>query len=301
MKLPNFTADSPDLFFLLMEAALTQQGITSIDKKFLYTLMQCPQRVQIQAKSLINSTASNKMDQLKAIVDNLYALPVEQRLKQLLATTSMGDMKPSEYLHHIRDLQGAGADPNSPLIRTYFIQSLPSNIAPFIHLMQNNNDLDAIAAAADKSLSFCKLQQQQTSVNAISTTPDPQIVALTEQINAVKFRQQSTPDLTGVIRGELAEMRAESNRKFEAMQAQLNAMQQQITFLQSQHRFDYGQFDRRRSRSRGPGRGSFSSHSGGSNFRTENSSNQEQICYYHRKFGQNATKCSMPCNFSGNA
>ena len=81
MKLPNFTADSPDLFFLLMEAALTQQGITSNDQKFLYTLMQCPQRVQIQAKNLINSTANNKMDQLKAIVDNLYALPVEQRLK----------------------------------------------------------------------------------------------------------------------------------------------------------------------------------------------------------------------------
>ena len=118
-----------------MRAFLKSQGIVDPEIIFLNTLMQLPQRVQVQAKPLIDSTGKDKMKQLRDIVDSLYSMPAEARLKKLLESTSMGDMRPSEYLRHIRELQGSDSDRNSPLIRTYFIQSLPSNIAPFVHLM----------------------------------------------------------------------------------------------------------------------------------------------------------------------
>ena len=114
--------------FILREATLKQLGITDPEAIFLNTLMQLPQRVQMQAKSLVADTCTDKLAKLKAIVDTIYSLPAEERLKKLLKTTSLGDMRPSEYLAHIRELQGSGSDPNSPLIRTYFMQSLPSDL-----------------------------------------------------------------------------------------------------------------------------------------------------------------------------
>ena len=40
VKYPTFTPDSPELFFLLMEATLKQQGIIDTEQVFLSKLMQ---------------------------------------------------------------------------------------------------------------------------------------------------------------------------------------------------------------------------------------------------------------------
>ena len=52
VKLPTFTPESPDLFFILLEKILQNQGITNPEQIFLCTLMQLPHNVQVQAKTL---------------------------------------------------------------------------------------------------------------------------------------------------------------------------------------------------------------------------------------------------------
>ena len=111
------------------------------------------------------------MSKLRKIVDNIYNRSPEERFKKLLQSTSLGDMRPTEYLRYIRELQGDDADCNSALIRTFFIQSLPKSIAPLVTLMSENSDLDTIAKAADKCVSFCGASQRV--VPTISSIESP--------------------------------------------------------------------------------------------------------------------------------
>ena len=241
LRLPSFTPDSPDLFFILMEASLKSQGVTDGEQVFLATLMQLPQRVQMQARQLVSATIADepdKLTKLKAIVDGIYTLPDEEKLKKLLATTSMGDMKPSEYLNHIRELQGATADKNSPLIRTYFMQSLPNTIAPLVHLLLDTKDLDSIAAAADKSLAYCNINP--TTISAVTVTDpkedvkmDPQIAALTHQINQIKFTQSQKRDQFD-FESQFSSFKSEMNRKLDALNHQMEMQMDKYKSLQDE-------------------------------------------------------------------
>ena len=297
IKLPTFTPESPDLFFLLIEAALKQEGVIDPNKIFLQILMQLPQRVQIQAKYLLNTIDPDKVNKLKNIVYSLYNLSEEERLKKLLSSTSLGDMRPSEYLRHIRELQGANTDPNSSLIRTYFLQSLPDTIASFAHLMSSSHSLDEIAAIADKSASFCrdkssKAESPINSINAIETPSlDVKIDNLSKQINSLSL---SATQRAGSEMPYLESMRREFDRKLDSMSSQFNmqisALSAQIAGLQqmvSQNQRFSGNRLRMRSRS-----------SSRSNLDQNQINQNGSFCYYHARFGERATRCTQPCNYS---
>ena len=296
-KYPVFTPDSPDLFFLLMEAALRQQGITDKEQIFLSTLMQLPYKVQIQAKNLVNSAGQDKLEKLKHIVETQYCLPAEERLRKLLQTTSMGDMRPSEYLHHIRELQGSEQDKNSTLIRTFFLQSLPSNIAPLVRLMYDTHDLDAIAKAADNCINYCgKPDSQMANLNSLQTQNassfDPQISLLSEQLNNINLKSSTSVD------SKIEALRSEVDFKINNvltqlsyLSGQLNSMQQAMS-QQNNNRYSRPR-DHSRSRSTSRDRGT----------RRNESQNRNGVCYYHERFGDQARKCILPCSYprdSGN-
>ena len=227
------------------------------------------------------------MQKLKEIVDTLYSLPAEERLKKLLQTTSMGDMRPSEYLAHIRELQGANSDPNSPLIRTYFSQSLPSSIAPFVTMLLESHDLDAVAKIADKSIKSTAPAPIRTvaAVNA-------ELQQATAQLNAIKFTDQPSRMQQSVdsLRSELNSFRVDMEKKFEVQQVQINMLTSQCSNLQqllvNQAKPRYGEYDRSRSNSRSR-----------RNYFSANQQRSTGLCYYHNKFGSRATKCMQPCNF----
>ena len=196
VKLPPFNPESPELFFLLSEATLKTAGITNPEQIFLYILIELPSKVQLNCKHLIAEQSSDKLQKLRNIVDHLYNRSPEKRLKKLLNTTSLGDMRPSEYLRYIRELQGEDVDSNSALIRTFFIQSLPKNIAPLVTLMSESSDLDTIAKAADKCVAFCSSGPKPNTVASMENTSiDLKLDLLTEQINSMKFKNPNTPNL----------------------------------------------------------------------------------------------------------
>ena len=285
LKLPNFTPANPDLFFLLIEATLKQQGITDQEQVFLLSLMQLPERVQIQAKGLVNdSNVTNKLQKLKDIVDGIYNLTAEERLKKLLSSKSLGDMKPSEYLRHIRELQGTNSDPNSSLIRMYFIESLPSTIAPFVHMMLESHDLDSIAKMADKSANF-GASRNKTAASTEVCSIDQKIDSIHEQISSLKFSKPTeNVERTKIL---VDNLRTETDRKienlashFSTLTAQVNNIQQMLFQMQT-NTFNPAN---RRSRSRSNSASSFS--------------NNQDLCYYHGKFKERAHKCTPPCSFN---
>ena len=293
IKWPTFSPDSPDLFFLLIEASLRQMGITDPEQVFLSTLMQLPHKVQLNAKHLVNENSTDKMSKLRAIVDGLYSLSSEERLKKLLNSTSLGDMKPTEYLRHIRELQGVECDKNSALIRTYFVQSLPKNIAPLVHLMCDSQDLDGIAAAAEKCVNFCALDSRNGSISNIveNRSLDNKIDYLTEHINALRMDASSKPPIDS-LQLDFQNFKSSVNSKFETISAQISTLNSQIQNLTQQfYQFqsNSNRFSRNRQRSRSFNR---------SPVPNGNSSTQR---YYHTKFGDRAHKCIPPCSYTGNS
>lgn len=285
MKLPTFSPEAPELFFLLMDATFAQQKVTDPNIKFLTTLMQLPQRVQMQAKGLISEDVDNKLSKLKEIVSSLYVVPVEQRLKQLLSSTSMGDMKPTEYLQYLRELQGSDADPNSPLIRTYFLDSLPTAIIPFVRLMFSSHDLDAIAKAADNSVPYVK---PNTACNIdVVPYPSPSLLTkfdeLADKVSAIA--SQHTSSSTESLQQELRSFRLYVDSKFDSIQSQLDTLDRRFS---SQQSFDRShQYNNRSMRNRSNSRV-------GHNF----VSDRVKFCFYHTKFGDKAHKCVKPCSYT---
>lgn len=285
IKLPTFSPDAPDLFFILMDAMFKQYEITDPNSIFLTTLMQLPQRVQMQAKSLISDNVEDKLGKLKKIVNSLYVLPAEQRLKQLLNSTSMGDMKPTEYLQYLRELQGSDTDPNSPLIRTYFLDSLPSTLIPFVRLMFNTHDLDSIAKAADNSVPYVSkpnIISISNRLDCVSQSNDPYI---SEHINTLATQRKPYNSDSSLFQ-EIRALRSFVETSLDNMQSQINNLNRQVSNINNyrQERFDSA---RRRDRSQ-------------SVRRAQSDEVGQNVCYYHNKFGEKAHKCIKPCNYKGN-
>ena len=304
MNLPTFTPDTPYLFFELMEAALRQQGITDPERIFLSTLTQCPQIVQVQAKCLLTSDASvsNKLQQLKTIVENLFVLPCQERLKTVLATSTLGDMKPSEYLRHIRTLQGTESDPNGPLIRKHFVQNLPDNIAPFIHLMLDSHDLDSIAKAADRSMGFYDSKPSSHSIiNTVTNVsrPDLQMQTLTDQLNDLKFSQSNTNLKFQRFERELKCTRMEFDLKFEALHSQMCLFSQQLSALeQSSYMNSPRNSLRMPCDAKAPNGRSITPQNIRPPQRPDDRSSQSgPLCWYHSTYGEEARNCIDPCSY----
>ena len=319
VKLPTFTPEAPDLFFMLMEAANQQRGISDPFQQFLSTFMQCPQRVQLQAKYLISSSVPDKLDELKTIVNTLYAVPAEQKLTQLLASNSLGDMRPSEYLRHIRDLQGTGSDPNSLLIRSHFTKCMPASVAPFIEMMMSSHDLDSIAKAAD-NLTAINTPRVSAPISAVTINQqEAQLSLLTEQLNAMKYNQQHESGID-LVRKEIQQMNSNNSHQFKQLQEQINGLnsrmnsiQQQISY-NSQSYMQQHQPRRERSISQNrthhphfststtpspstpPSATAPTSAPGPSSARYQNFN--PNFCIYHNRFGETAIRCIQPCSFN---
>lgn len=85
-----------------------------------------------------------------------------------------------------------------------------------------------------------------------------------------------------------------STPPFEDLVKTIQALTAQVAALTP--RGNDGRGSRSRSRSRGGG-----SKSGGAKNARTGDGNDDGVCWYHRKFGADATKCTKPCAFkSGN-
>eukprot|EP00794_Sanderia_malayensis_P010668 gene10668-biopygen8517 len=143
------------------------------------------------------------------------------------------------------------------IFRQLFLQRLPTNAQLILASSPDTVSLDQLAALADKIL---EVAAPQPSVSPISAPAMPH----------------------KIVTSQLSELEGKINQ----ITAQLQALSSQINHDNEEPRFR----GRRQSRSKSP----FSRQ-----FRNQSQSPRRtnSLCWYHRKFGPNAQRCTRPCSF----
>ena len=281
IKLPNFTPENPDLFLKIIDSILHNYKLNE-SELFLNLFINLPAGIQSASKHLLDSGAKNHISELKRIINSQYKLPLEDRIKKLFMSTSMGDLLPSQYLAHIQNILGEDAINHEGLIRNQFLAILPSSIAPFIQLFSKDCSLREIALAADKDPIYA-----QRTVNEVVTIPS----AVEQRVHAIEEKFSSFNMQESY---ELANFKRDMDSQLSNLRQQLYETQNSIRDIQNSLRYD------RRNDNMNRGKPHFRNRNNRSQSRDRAYHRQENggLCYYHNRFKNNATRCQMPCTFN---
>jgi hypothetical protein len=236
--------------------------------------------------------------------DNLIKLtdvPESTRIKSLLNHTPMGDRTPSEYLRHLRNVAGTSQDKDSPLLRSIFLERIPSFMRAIIAHMTDQS-LDYLADTADKIHVAIGNESNANVSQKLDPTAPPYIASSHQQqqqlrapqalncsdiitsINTLQIDLKHNVAQSQVAAESLREMSKALNTLTHTFTTAITQLQQQVTTLQIQLSSNSGHNNNYRSRSTSKPRG-----------------NDSSLCYYHKNFGKKANRCQQPCNWVSEA
>ena len=262
-QLPAFMKDRPDIWFYLIEAEFAALKTRSDDIKYNSTLKALDSDTLRQITDIITTPpANNKYATLKQTVIKRIAQSRQKQMHLLLNDLVLGDKKPSQLLREMKDL--AAESINEEMLHNLWVSRLPNTIRPLL-VTSDTLKLDALAEMADRLIEVVTLNEP------VIPNPPSTVVAVNHQ-----HERPKTPPLSGLT-VQMTEL--QSAMAF-CMKTILDIQKQQ------QQMRDEARSDRRgRSHSRGRDK-------------DRRSPSQPGLCYYHRRFGQNAERCTTPCTYN---
>ena len=151
LKLPPFWPADPDLWFAQVEAQFSTRGISAQRTKYDYVVASLSPEFAAEVRNLILDVPDRPYDTLKRALIERTCPPQQRRLQRLLHSTELGDRKPSQLLHHMRQLlEDVVADADRPLLRELFLQRLPTTVRMVLASTATDTSLEAIAQLADR-------------------------------------------------------------------------------------------------------------------------------------------------------
>jgi hypothetical protein len=196
-KLPGFWRNQPDLWFARVEAEFTTAGVTQQATKYSCVVKILTEEVATDVKHLLTVVPADRpYDTLKAALIKACKTTEQDKVRRFNAL-SLGDLRPSQLLRRMQDLQPDGSD--TSWYRSAFLSKLPAALQ--LHLTAVAGDLEAVADAADALVDTFRLQPLQAAAQVVQPGEPSEEVALHAELAAVytKFgrkppqQQQQTP------------------------------------------------------------------------------------------------------------
>ncbi|XP_037501511.1 uncharacterized protein LOC119375402 [Rhipicephalus sanguineus] len=249
LKLPHFWPKNPRVWFSQVEARFQLRRITSQASKYLHVVAALPPDIADAIDDVLASPSSEKAyDELKSTVLKRLEVSEQSRLQQLLSHEELGDKRPSQLLHRMRQLLGQQASEvrQQPLLRELFLQRLPQSTRM---ILAGSDDvaLERLAQLADRI----------TDCTEPSKMP---IAAAGMSEHASRLGRLEDVDRLAAAVENLA--------------------------LSNKHR---------------PARHRSSFRDRSPQHRGHSSEAEQSVCWYHRRFREQATRCTQPCSWTGNA
>ncbi|XP_037529287.1 sterile alpha motif domain-containing protein 1-like [Rhipicephalus sanguineus] len=180
LKLPHFWPNNPRVWFSQVEARFQLRHITSQESKYLHVVAALPPDIADAVDDVLASTPSDKAyDELKSTVLKRLEVSEQSKLQQLLSHEELGDQRPSQLLHQMRQLlrHQASEERQQPLLRELFLQRLPQYVtrrgaAPHVSAPANvTQSVAAVVPPAPPAGAACAAsppdkQGRQTPVSA---------------------------------------------------------------------------------------------------------------------------------------
>ena len=297
ISLPPFTPASVAQWIKLCNYAFNAYGINDVDQKCYMLLTALPSNLQCDLTNLMvdEPNVEGKFELLRDNLIKLTDVPESTRIKSLLNQTSMGDRTPSEFLRHLRNVAGTSQDKDSPLLRSLFLDRIPSFMRAIIAHMTDQS-LDYLADTADKIhiaigsgtgvgselsptappfATPCPRQQQQ--LRAQQPLPSTEIIT---SINALQVDIKNNMAQSQAAADSLRDLSKTLNTLTYTFTAAITQQQQQVTTLQIQMSGNSARNNSYRARSTSRPRG-----------------NDSSLCYFHKTFGKKAIRCQQPCSW----
>lgn len=270
-------------FIRMNERAFQTYGIDDDNEKAFLILSALPPHLQEDLGYILDDeNAESKFKNLKDAILKTTEIPDRLRMRKLNDVV-LGDRKPSALLRQMRELAG-GENPDNPMIRSLFLERLPNRMVMII-APEATQTLDSIASMADRIFTHMDPKEDQKICSVSFNPPQPiptdfnavYAEKFKTSINAIRTEQQSSSD-------QLSHQLSILNSNFNKLQLNLERIENKVERLQNQ-------LERSQQRSRSQ----YSNNRTNSNNRNANSSG---LCYFHLKFGSNATKCQAGCTWS---
>lgn len=147
VKMQAFYESDPELWFTVIESQFAARKISSEKTKYLQVVSNLNCTTAALVKDIIKTTfTEGHYERLKSALIAIYAESSTEKFQKLISNTEIGDMKPSQFLSHMKSL--ADSTISDQLVKQLWIQRLPS--ASRAVLSASNDNLENLAKMADK-------------------------------------------------------------------------------------------------------------------------------------------------------
>ncbi|XP_022826398.1 uncharacterized protein LOC111356326 [Spodoptera litura] len=163
-RIPDFWGDQPRVWFIRVEAVLAPQKLGD-DAKFDLVVSKLPKDVIMQLSDFL--TKPPETGKFLALKTKLFTLLEDSKTRQiekLIGEMELGDQKPSQLLHRMRDL-ARDKIPDDTL-RVLWQGHLPSTVRAVL-VVSETKDLDNLAVIADNVAEATRMNQ----VSAVGQKP----------------------------------------------------------------------------------------------------------------------------------
>lgn len=262
-QLPAFMKDRPDIWFYLIEAEFAAARTRSDDVKYNSTLRALDHDTLNQITDIIATPpTTNKYATLRQTIIKRVAESRQKQMHRLLNDLVLGDKKPSQLLREMRDL--AADSVKEEMLHNLWVTRLPNTIRPLL-VISETLTLNALAEMADRLMETVTLNEP--TIKAPSNT----VAAVNQQ-----HERPRTPP-PSALAVQMTELQS----------AMAFCMKTILDIQKRQQQMSEEARSDRRGRSLSRNRD-----------RERRSSSQQGLCYYHRRFGQDAKRCTTPCTYS---
>lgn len=260
-ELPSFINDDAELFFSILENVFKQYRIRSSDRMFFMAVNRLPPSVVLEIKDLIiNKPLLNPYEALKTRVLEIFVQSDLQTLSKMLEEETLGERKPSNLFRRLKNLADK-LNCGSKYTRGLFLKKLPHHIRQGLIGFEHLSD-DDLVKLADKHFDN---KPETAGIAEVSSNLESLVIARVDA--AMAGIQQNHHDNYS---------RSSQSRR------------------QNRSHYSSNSFN---SRSFRPSRSTNRSYRSPSPARRniqEDSVNND-LCYYHNRFGDGAIKCQQPC------
>ena len=167
VKLPEFWATSPEIWFARIEAQFSIKNITQDTTKYDYVVSALDFKTAEEVHDVLVNPPQKDKYSLKCALIKAFGKSQTQRDYELLNLNGLGGRKPTALLRKINALND---DPQT-LKRALFLSNLPADVRTIIS-GQEFSDLDKLAEAADRVWEARSSGIQHITQTTNETTPD---------------------------------------------------------------------------------------------------------------------------------
>lgn len=226
VKIPPFWEQSPEIWFVQVEAQFKNAKIVTDDSQFNTVIGVIETSILNRVRdAVLNPTEGAKYANLKAAMLQEFADSDYTKMKKLFSELSIGDRKPTYLLNEMRRLGGASV--NDDVLKTLWMNQLPMHIRTILAtstatLTELANIADKIAeVSAQGSVEQVERTTPTTSTDARLTSIEKQVNQLVSAMNSFKSKNSRSRSRSFSNASQRRRSRTPSKNKFEGDKSDL--------------------------------------------------------------------------------